>query len=217
MRTLRRGQALSALVAGCAALAALAAAASGGAPDHGSDRARGHLAAQLAAARLATAGYATDLAAAKADGYQIVTRMIPNMGYHFGNPGITGFDVTKPHNLVYLRRGDDWQLAALEWTFLERPAKRPLKGARYGSFLAACHYRDGTFVEAAAESQCPTTSPESGAPFGFWHPRLVTLHVWLWYPNPSGLYSDTNPLVSPFNEDQPRPHPIAHTPARTAR
>jgi hypothetical protein len=23
--------------------------------------------------------------------------------------------------------------------------------------------------------------------------------VWIWYPNPSGLYSSTNPLVAPFN------------------
>jgi hypothetical protein len=28
---------------------------------------------------------------------------------------------------------------------------------------------------------------------------LVTLHVWLWYHNPSGIYSGTNPLVTPFN------------------
>jgi hypothetical protein len=32
------------------------------------------------------------------------------------------------------------------------------------------------------------------------HPLLITLHVWLWYPNPSGLFASTNPLVSPFNE-----------------
>jgi len=26
------------------------------------------------------------------------------------------------------------------------------------------------------------------------------MHVWLWYPNPAGLFSGTNPLVTPFNE-----------------
>jgi hypothetical protein len=41
------------------------------------------LASQLAAARLATARYATSLQAAKADGYQIITRMIHDMGWHF--------------------------------------------------------------------------------------------------------------------------------------
>ena len=29
--------------------------------------------------------------------------------------------------------------------------------------------------------------------------HLTTLHVWIWYPNPAGLYSSTNPLVAPFN------------------
>ncbi len=41
---------------------------------------------KLSAARLATAKYSTDLARAKADGYTIITPMIPNMGYHFLNP-----------------------------------------------------------------------------------------------------------------------------------
>jgi len=68
------------------------------------------VAAKLAQARLATAKYATDLARAKADGYTIITPMIPNMGYHFLNPKISGFDVTKPPILVYVRRGDAWQL-----------------------------------------------------------------------------------------------------------
>jgi hypothetical protein len=39
------------------------------------------LAAQLAQARLATAKFATNLGAAKAAGYQILTRMIPDMGF----------------------------------------------------------------------------------------------------------------------------------------
>jgi len=35
--------------------------------------------------------------------------------------------------------------------------------------------------------------------FAFWHPQLVTMHVRLWYPNPSGTSSGTNPPVAPFN------------------
>jgi len=27
----------------------------------------------------------------------------------------------------------------------------------------------------------------------------LTVHVWVWYPNPAGLYSSTNLLVSPLN------------------
>jgi hypothetical protein len=157
------------------------------------------LAGQLARARLATARYATNLQAAKAAGYQIITRDIPDMGWHFLNPTIKGFDVTKPHILVYERHGRTWQLGALEWVFPAKPATRPLPGATYGSFGAACHYTDGTFVFRTVQEKCPSSSPETGAPFNFWHPDLVTLHVWLWYPNPTGLYDGTNPYVRPFN------------------
>ena len=167
------------------------------APSAGGDG--GRLAAQLARARLATGRYATSLHAAKADGYQIITRMIPDMGWHFLNPAIQGFDVTKPHILVYERHGRSWQLGALEWVFTQKPASPPLPGATYGSFAAACHYTDGTFVFARVQELCAKRSPQTGARFTFWHPDLVTLHVWLWYPNPDGLYNGTNPLVRPFN------------------
>ena len=155
---------------------------------------------QLASARLATAKYATDLDQAKADGYQIITRDIPNMGWHFMNPKIQDFDVRRPPILVYEKTSPTtWQLAALEWVFPKKPAKSPFPSARYGSFPAACHYADGTFVPTPSEDRCPKTSPDTGAVFGFWHPDLVTLHVWLWYPNPDGLFASYNPLVKPFN------------------
>jgi hypothetical protein len=159
----------------------------------------GDLAAQLARARLATGKYATNLRAAKADGYQIITRMIPDMGWHFLNPTIQGFEVTKPAILVYERHGRRWQLGALEWVFPQQPEVPLLPGATYGSFAAACHYTDGTFVFARVQELCAKRSPETGARFNFWHPDLVTLHVWVWYHNPDGLYSGTNPLVRPFN------------------
>jgi hypothetical protein len=154
---------------------------------------------QLALARLATTKYASDLGRAKADGYRIITRMIPDMGYHFMNPGVKGFDVRKPPILVYEHHGASWQLAALEWVFPAKPAQPPLAGARYGSFPAACHFADGTFVAAAAQASCAKASPETGAAFTFWHPRLVTMHVWIWYPNPSGLFASMNPLASAYN------------------
>jgi hypothetical protein len=157
------------------------------------------LVAQLALARSATAKYANDLARAKADGYQIITRMIPNMGYHFMNGTIKGFDVRKPPILVYEHRGTSWQLGAIEWVFASKPAKPPLPGARYGAFGAGCHYADGTFVPATAQEACAKTAPGTGAAFTFWHPNLVTMHVWLWYPNPSGLFASTNPLAAPYN------------------
>ena len=158
------------------------------------------LASQLALARTATAKYVTGLGRAKADGYKlIITQMIPNMGYHYMNPNVKGFDIRKPPILVYQHRGDTWQLGALEWVFPKMPAKPPIPGAKYGAFGAACHYLDGTFVPAASQDSCAATSPTSGAKFSFWHGPLVTLHVWLWYPNPSGLFSGTNPYVMPYN------------------
>jgi hypothetical protein len=181
----------------CAATLAPALSTHGGARG---DHTHSSLPATLAKARLATATYATNLSAARADGYGIITPMMPDMGFHFMNPKITGFDVTKPPILVYEKHGSEWQLGALEWVFTSKPRRPPLPGARYGSFAAACHYADGTFVPAASQDACPDTAPGTGAAFGFWHPDLVTLHVWLWYPNPSGLYASTNPLIRPFNE-----------------
>ena len=158
------------------------------------------LAPMLADARMATAKYVRSLQRARADGYRtIVTQHIPDMGHHFMNPNITTFDVTRPPILVYVKRGQKWQLVAFEWVFTETPTTPPLPGAEYGSFPAACHYVDGTFVPAAAQADCPPRSPTSHARFGFWHPDLVTLHLWAWYPNPDGIYNGTNRLVRPFN------------------
>jgi hypothetical protein len=154
----------------------------------------------IAQARMATAKYATNLAKAQADGYKIITKMMPNMGYHFLNPGISGFDVRKPPILVYEHTSNNtWQLGALEWVFTSIPKTPPLPNATFGFFPAGCHYNDGTFVPEPTQQDCPATAPDSGAPFFFFHPDLYTLHFWVWYPNPAGLYSSTNPLVNPFN------------------
>ena len=154
------------------------------------------LAKQLSAAHTATAKYATDVKAAVSDGYMIITPMMPGMGYHYLNPKVQGFDASNPPILVYNGDGADKQLVALEWVFPEQPASPPLPGATYGSFDAACHYKDGTFVPTATEKEC---APDvKGSAFTFWHPKLVTLHVWLWLHNPAGIFHGTNPLVEPF-------------------
>jgi hypothetical protein len=159
------------------------------------------LAQVLAKARVATAKYSNNLALAKKDGYTVtVTQMIPDMGWHFMNPAYTKFDVTKPPILVYEKRGNQWLLGAFEWVFTQKPAKNPIPGATYGSFGAACHYKDGTFVFEATQDQCAQQSPQSGAAFAFWHPDFVTLHLWVWYPNPDGIFTGMNPLVRPFNK-----------------
>jgi hypothetical protein len=195
------------LAAALAALAVWGATTVGAAPfEHKGHNKKSHvkidrqLRNQLAQMRIATAPYATDLERAKADGYRIITPNMEDMGFHYLNPAISEFDVTKPPILVYARHEGQDQLVALEWVFPKKPKKPPLKGATYGSFPAACHYDDGTFTPASSEADCAPTSPETGTPFVFWHPKLVTLHVWIWYPNPAGLYNPTNPLVRPFND-----------------
>jgi hypothetical protein len=165
----------------------------------GSSRTPRELTQDIADARLALAPYATNLDAAKAAGYsRQITPMMPNMGYHYMDPSVTAFDLRRPPILVYVRSGDTNQLVAAEWVFPSKPAKAPLPGAKYGSFPAACHYDDGSFVPQQREKACAASSA-SGAAFTFWHPDLVTLHLWLWYPNPDGLFNSTNPLVAPFN------------------
>jgi hypothetical protein len=72
--------------------------------------------------------------------------------------------------------------------FTSRPAKAPLAGARYG-----------TFVPEQSQAACPAKSPQTGSAFNLWHPLLYTLHVWLWFPNPGGLYASTNPYAAAFN------------------
>ena len=132
----------------------------------------------IAQARMATAKYATNLAKAQADGYKIITKMMPNMGYHFLNPGISGFDVRKPPILVYEHTSKNtWQLGALEWVFTSIPKTPPLPNATFGFFPAGCHYNDGTFVPEPTQQDCPATAPGSGAAFFFFHPDLLPTAV----------------------------------------
>jgi hypothetical protein len=189
-------------LAAVATIAVVATSSSGAAPDSTASAQAAvspSLVSWLAKARMATAKYATDLKAAKAAGYGIITKMIPDMGFHYMNPKITGFDPARPPILVYEKTRTGWQLGAVEWVFTEKPKTPPLPGATYGAFGAGCHYKDGTYVPEESQDACPKMAPGSGAAFNFWHPNLITFHVWLWYPNPAGLYSGTNPLVHPFN------------------
>lgn len=158
------------------------------------------LADQLAAARLATARYMNDLDQAQADGYQVITPTMPGMGVHYLNPEITDFHPGRPPILVYVPTDEGSQLAALEWVFPQEPDQPPPPGASYGEFPAACHFVDGTFVPTDREEDCGEANPDTGSTFSFWHGRLVTMHVWLWYHNPDGLFAGTNPLVAPFND-----------------
>ena len=157
------------------------------------------LANDLAQIRAGTAVYANSLDAALEDGFFMITQMIPDMGFHFLNPNIEGFDIAQPPILVYGRDGDDWELAAVEWVFPEEPDEPPMEGGTYGAFPAACHYEDGLFVPSATEEECAPAHPDTASEFTFWHPDLVTFHVWAWMHNAAGLFNGTNPLMTPYN------------------
>ncbi|HEX9866746.1 MAG TPA: hypothetical protein VGC03_17410 [Acidimicrobiia bacterium] len=168
--------------------------------DGGDPEITPEIAADLAQIRAGTAQYVNDLDSAAEDGFFIITQMIPDMGYHFLNPNVEGFDIGQPPILVYGRDGDEWELGAVEWVFPEEPAEPPMEGGTYGAFPAACHYDDGLFVPTATEEECAEAHPETEAAFTFWHPDLVTFHVWAWMHNPDGIYNGTNPLMSARNE-----------------
>lgn len=168
--------------------------------DGGDPEITPEIAADLAQIRAGTAQYVNDLDSAAEDGFFIITQMIPDMGYHFLNPNVEGFDIGQPPILVYGRDGDEWELGAVEWVFPEEPAEPPMEGGTYGAFPAACHYDDGLFVPTATEEECAEARPETEAAFTFWHPDLVTFHVWAWMHNPDGIYNGTNPLMSARNE-----------------
>jgi hypothetical protein len=124
------------------------------------------LARTLAGARSATARYVTDLGAAEKAGYKIITKMMPGMGYHYLNPTVQGFDVTKPAILVYVPDGDGWQLGALEWVWPEQPAAPPLPGATYGLLrrglpLRGRHVRARRGRDRLREDQAPRAARRS--------------------------------------------------------
>ena len=101
------------------------------------------------------------------------------MGYHWLNAGYLGtdLDVTKPQVLVYApdRRGH-LDLVALEYVVF----KADWDAAHPGTVP---HLFGQMFME-------------TGSPNRYDIPAFYSLHVWLWKPNPSGLFAPFNPRVS---------------------
>ncbi|HET9294853.1 MAG TPA: hypothetical protein VFO06_11210 [Gemmatimonadales bacterium] len=98
------------------------------------------------------------------------------MGVHFLNLNNVGptLDPTKPQVLIYEPVGDKLKLVAAEWFM---PAA--IAGATPPSIF-------GKQLEGPMEGHEPIMPPE------FHH---YDLHVWLWKPNPAGVFSSTNPAV----------------------
>ena len=165
-------------------------------------------AAQIAAIRAVTAKY-HDVEKAKADGYQQVSLMVPNMGHHFRNQDVKGFELERPHILLYVKAKDDaWQLVGVEWGFPKgsRPPddQIPFKKPQWSVHKAACHFKDYSEISMTDKDKCPAKSPETGAEVAFWHPDLDTLHVWAWHPSPRGPFTALNPLLAPYNPPAPQ-------------
>ncbi|HWP45271.1 MAG TPA: hypothetical protein VNO14_18660 [Blastocatellia bacterium] len=125
---------------------------------------------ELARARRATARY-HDIEKALEDGYVDINVFIPQMGYHYLRPSILDgtFDIEKPELLVY----------ALT------PNSRCLR-------LVAVEY-------AVPLDQSPTAPEGFTGEADVWHANeefgLWTLHVWIWFPNPEGVFAELNPRV----------------------
>jgi len=148
--------------------AALAAGTAGAAAGHSSPDT------QLQAARTATAAY-RDVARAKAAGYAAlsVSSCMPGVGLHFVNLRLLvdgAVDPSRPEYLLYEpRRGGGYTLVGLEY-----------------ELFAAGHARPTLFGQAF---EGPITENIPGLP------RHYALHVWLYRPNPQGLFAPSNPNV----------------------
>jgi hypothetical protein len=159
--------------------------------------------AQLAQVRRATARY-HNIDAAIDDGYTVwspnpfvanatcATSAEGKMGYHLVNPSLRGspanpaaadavLDPMRPEMLLYEKRAD---------------GKLHLVGVEYLVFKAAWERVHGP---GAAPPLLGQSVPFSSHPF----PPTVAnnvdhyeLHVWIWKPNPNGMFSHWNPNIS---------------------
>jgi hypothetical protein len=156
------------------------------------------LAEAIATIREATARF-QEIEQAKREGYRQYTPMLRDHGYHFFNPSIVEFDLRRPSVLLYVRQGERWQLTGVEYVASgSQPPPSLIPGAPWHEHEASCHYADGSELPASVGTECLKRHPVSGAAFTAWHPSLHQLHVWAWYPNPSGLFAATNALLAPY-------------------
>ena len=136
--------------------------------------------ASLAAVRAATAAF-HDLSAATAAGYGLFLGCFSNaaggMGVHyvqFSSVGDGAVDPTKPEALVYEPlRGGGMRLVAIEYVVIAASWTGSAPPSVFGQQLE--------FVDSPNE-------------FGL--PPFYELHVWLWQPNPTGIFTEWNPSVS---------------------
>ena len=154
----------------------------------------------IADIRMATQRY-QDLEQAKADGYAQISGNVPLEGYHFYKAGITQFDYNHPSTLLYTQREGRWQLAALKYAVpRDRPAENPFAGIDWERSLAICRYADWQEFRSPSPEGCPQIHPETKSSFTAWYPDMWVIRLWIWYPNPYGLFASLNPLLAPFDD-----------------
>lgn len=136
--------------------------------------------ATLAQVRRATAQY-RDVTVAKESGYvhpDDPPHFVPGMGYHYVNFGLMDGEVipTQPEALVYQGNPvheDKRKLGAVEYIIPDPDQKMSPSDL------------DGKFPGVDGDT---------------WHYEneidAWTLHAWVWYPNPEGVFHPTNPRVN---------------------
>jgi hypothetical protein len=142
-----------------------------------------------AVANAATASF-HDLDAAKAAGWNVVVKdkagiicidnqPVGGMGIHYANPSLlfnANLDPTRPEALVYAPNADGRpKLAALEYIV-------------FADAWAAAGHTDPPELFGQQFPYIP-----DGNRFGI--PAFWALHVWIWHPNPAGLFETWNPQV----------------------
>ena len=132
----------------------------------------------LAEVKSATAAY-HNLKKAENAGYHQESPFVPDMGYHYVNFGLVDADIVpaQPEALVFIDKpgnGNKRRLAAVEYVI-------PF------AFIAA------DSPVSALDNKFPGVDGDkwhADEEIGAW-----TLHAWIWYNNPEGIFHATNPRV----------------------
>ena len=164
-RSFQLAAAIGVILAGCGILATNPAAAA--VPREGEEGLSPATRRELARARMATARY-HNITRAIADGYVDIDVFIPNMGFHYLKPAVLDetFDIERPELLVYANLNNENRLRLVA-------------------------------VEYAVPTSLTATAPEGfTGDSDHWHRNdefsLWTLHAWVWYPNPDGVFAELN-------------------------
>jgi hypothetical protein len=128
---------------------------------------------ELASVRAATARY-HDFEKAMEDGYVVqATGYVANMGYHYLNPAYMDytFDAEHPELLLYVP---------------DKNGKMRLVGVEYGVLIDDLENPQPAPEGFTGDADVWTINEDA---------HLWTLHAWVWYHNPDGIFASHNPRV----------------------